>query len=802
MKLTSQNLALGLGLTCWILLGVTPSGMSTSASAQDSQQVESAVKADSTTPPATLPAADTTSPVNVTWEGNVKPFLAKYCADCHAGESAEAGIDFQQYASDEALPSERPRWDQIRGMIRIGAMPPADYDKQPDQDQRELISDWIDRRINTVDCDIVHDPGRVTMRRLNNVEYDNSVRDLLGFDASFSPSSAVGFPTDDVGNGFDNQGEVLGMSQLQLEKYMEAASVIADRALLPPETFERRSFDLPALFLGDQQEVKVEFLDGQYEFKSRMGFVDEPDQTVEVHLLVDGEKVDTYEVTNKRTAFVTESKMSAGMHTIQLLYFKDPGSEEKRNSRRVEIESISIKGPPPIPTPYARLLRVRPSEIKTAADAARENLEPIMRSAYRREPQPIDVERVVSLVRMALDQNMKFEKAMGIGLQAILVSPHFLFRVEQEQAGEQLNPYALASRLSYFLWASIPDEQLLNLARDGKLYDTEVLKAEAKRMLQDPKSEALVKRFFGQYLGLGNLRDVSPDDNRFPMWNERMREAIQQETELFCQEIIAKDLPLETLLQGDFTYVNPRLAELYGLEFEGQKPSDLYRKGPGMNRGRDDRRQGVYLYEDRWVRVNVPANRRGVLTHASILTLTSNPTVTSPVKRGKWILETILGDPPPPAPPNVPTFEETQKEHKNISLREQLAIHRANPSCASCHDVMDPLGLGFENFDAVGRWREKDGDLPIDATGVLRGGKKFSGSVELVSLLAERQPEIYRYFSEKMLTYALGRGLEPYDKCATDRILESAKSDGYTMSSFVVGVVTSQPFTNRRPEEP
>ncbi|MFO0940342.1 MAG: DUF1588 domain-containing protein [Pirellulales bacterium] len=327
-----------------------------------------------------------------------------------------------------------------------------------------------------------------------------------------------------------------------------------------------------------------------------------------------------------------------------------------------------------------------------------------------------------------------------------------------------------------------------------------MLQAEAKRMLADPKSEALVKRFFGQYLGLGNLRDVSPDGEKFGLWNDRLRESMQHETELFCQDIVRQDLSLDVLLQGDFTYVNPRLAELYDIQFDGQDPKDLYRKGPGLNRGRDSRRTGIYFDEDRWIRVSVPENRRGVLTHASILTLTSNPTVTSPVKRGKWILETVLGDPPPPAPPNVPTLEVTQKEHAKLSLREQLAIHRTNPSCASCHDIMDPLGLGFENFDPIGRWRDKDGDKPIDAAGVLRDGKKFSGSVELVRLLADRQPEIYRYFSEKMLTYALGRGLEPYDKCAIDSILESSKKSGYTMSSFVAGVVTSEPFTKRRPE--
>jgi PAS domain-containing protein len=740
-----------------------------------------------------------TKPNATSWSEDVKPFLTRYCAECHSGDGAEAGIDFEKYASDAQLPEERPRWDQIRGMIEIGAMPPADHTTQPTREQREMIANWIDRRINSVDCNVIQDPGRVTMRRLNNVEYDNSIRDLLGLEG-FSPSAAAGFPSDDVGNGFDNQGDVLGMSQLQMEKYLEAASIIADRALLPPSTYERRSYELPALFLGDQQEVRAEFLDGKYEIKARLQFAEVEKQEVEVHLLIDDDKVDSFDVVNKRASFVTDVEMKAGWHSIQLKFAYDPGADEKKRDRRVEVESLNITGPPPVPASYARLLRVQPSETVTPEQAARENLEPILRAAYRREPEPIDVQRVVTLFRIAMDQGMSFEKAIGVGLQAVLVSPHFLFRVEREQAGVGLDQYVLASRLSYFLWASIPDAELLDLARDQKLADPLVLQAQARRMLADSRSESLVKRFFGQYLGLGNLQTVDPDSQRFRIWNDQLREAIQRETEMFCHAIVKEDMPLDTLVQGDFTFINPRLAEFYGVVFEGVSPSELYLQGPGINRPREDSRNGKYLHENRWIRVPAPANRRGVLTHASILTLTSNPTLTSPVKRGKWILETLLGDPPPPAPPNVPTLEETQKDHANVSLREQLAIHRANPSCASCHNVMDPLGLGFENFDAIGRWRDKDGEHLVDATGSLRDGKTFSGSVELVQLLAERQPEIYRYFSEKLLTYALGRGLEPYDKCAIDAILESASKQGYTMSSFVSGVVTSQPFTKRRPD--
>ena len=277
---------------------------------------------------------------------------------------------------------------------------------------------------------------------------------------------------------------------------------------------------------------------------------------------------------------------------------------------------------------------------------------------------------------------------------------------------------------------------------------------------------------------------------------------MRHETELFFSEMVREDRSVQDLLAADYTYVNPRLAELYRIDFDGRSPQELYDAGPGLHRGRnrDDKpnREGRYLDEDRWLRVPLPAGRQGVLTQAALLTLTSNPTSTSPVKRGKWILESLLGDPPPPAPPNVPTLEATQKGSENMTLRQALELHRSNPSCASCHRVMDPLGLGFENFDAIGQWRDQDGQNPIDAAGELPDGRKFANAVELVQMLQSRQPEIMRNFAGKLLTYALGRGLEPYDNCAIDSIISSAQSQDYRLSAFIQAIVTSEPFLQRR----
>ena len=747
------------------------------------------------------------------WEQQVQPFLQKYCYDCHSGAGAEADIDFSAYTSADQLVQERPRWNQVRGMIEIGAMPPQDYDPLPSLAEREQIADWIDRRVNTVDCSLAHDPGRVTMRRLNNVEYDNSLRDLLGID--FSPATQIGFPSDGVGNGFDNQGDVLTLSPLQLEKYIQAAKLVTSKIIITDrEALREQRQDLPALYLGDSGSARFLFADGEYEIQARLQFEDDDEkQKIPVILRVDGQEIERFEVGRSSETFRLKHTFSAGEHELTLHFAEDPNSDHKEYQRRIETDYLGIEGPrkaePALPEPHRRLFTAYPTPETSVEEAANHIFQPLLRRAFRRDPQPVELQRVVNLVRLAVDQGESFEEAVGLGLQSVLVSPHFLFRVETEDLAEAgttpqvLNDFALASRLSYFLWASAPDDALLDLASRGELSEPETLAEQTRRMLADSRSAALVERFFGQYLGLGNLRDADPDPDRFPQWNDQLRDAMRRETELYCQELIRQDAPLTQLLTGEFTFVNPRLAEFYGLSFEGRDPAELYYEGPGLKRrsrsGDSPERTGQYQHEDRWIRVSLPPGRKGVLTQAAILTLTSNPTSTSPVKRGKWILESVLGDPPPPAPPNVPPLEDTQQEHAELSLREQLELHRANPSCASCHRVMDPLGLGFEHFDAIGRWRDKDGKHPINASGELVDGRTFSGALELVDLLQSRRNEIIRNFTEKLLTYALGRGLEPYDNCAVQEILEAAAADDYRFSSLVQGIVRSQPFSQRRP---
>jgi len=386
------------------------------------------------------------------------------------------------------------------------------------------------------------------------------------------------------------------------------------------------------------------------------------------------------------------------------------------------------------------------------------------------------------LAQMALSKDETFERGIQLAVTGVLVSPHFLFRVEDQadpdSAGDGAVPvgdYELASRVSYFLWSSMPDEELFELAAKGKLQDPKVLEEQVLRMLQDPKSQALVENFASQWLNLRNLDQVSPDPKRFPEFDGELREAMKNETKEFFAAIMREDRSVMEFLSGDFTVLNERLAKHYGIS--GVKGSEF---------------QKVSLKD-------IP--RAGVLTQASILTLTSNPTRTSPVKRGKWILENMLNEPPPPPPPNVPELEEASKESPGLSLRKQLEIHRESPTCASCHKLMDPLGLGFENFDAVGEWRDKDGKQPVDASGELPGGQTFEGPIELINILKQRRSQFRRCLVEKMLTYALGRGLEYYDRCAVETITKNMEKDNNRFSRMVLEIVKSRPFRFRRADK-
>jgi hypothetical protein len=431
-----------------------------------------------------------------------------------------------------------------------------------------------------------------------------------------------------------------------------------------------------------------------------------------------------------------------------------------------------------LPESHQRIFICQPTSAVSKADCARKILESFARRAYRRPVTADEVDRLVRFVQHVVSQGDSFERAIQLAVQAVLVSPHFLFRVERDRPSTRpdgaapISDFELASRLSYFLWSSMPDEELFRLAEQGRLREEGVLEAQVRRMLKDPQSKALVENFAGQWLQLRNLKTAAPNRRQFRAFDNTLRSAMQRETELFFEAILQENRSILDFLDADFTFLNAPLAKHYGIE--GVKGDEFRR---------------VTLTGDQ---------RGGILTQASILTITSNPTRTSPVKRGKWILENILGTPPPPPPPDAGELKDDRKSALSGTLRQRMEQHRANPLCASCHQRMDPLGFGFENFDAIGHWRTKEGKFTIDSSGTLPGGETFHGPAELKAILQKKGDAFRRCLTEKLLTYALGRGLEDYDQCAVEEICRKVARSQNQCSRLVSEVVKSDPFQMRR----
>ncbi|REJ86807.1 MAG: DUF1592 domain-containing protein [Planctomycetota bacterium] len=733
------------------------------------------------------------------YTADVGPFFKRYCLDCHEGEAAEAGLDLARYDSVESIQANREHWMHIFDRIRVGSMPPSDADQPPDE-ERERVTAWLDHALFYVDCGQAPDPGRVTIRRLNRAEYNNTIRDLLGVD--FEP--AADFPSDDIGYGFDNIGDVLSIPPLLVEKYLDAAEEISRRAIVTLEDRQIRTklaateleedgavYDGPydSKIMVSRGSVSTTFdlpAAGEYLLRIEAGADQAGDEKAKMELRAGDRKLAVVEVTGDRTPDVYEHRFEAepGRMRLSAGFINDYYNKDEKADRNLLVKSMAIEGPLGLPTElpesHRSLVVSSPDEAVSLEEAASENVRSLLERAFRRPVSDEEIAQYVDFVEMTVERGDSFERGMQVALQATLVSPHFLFRVETDKRSSaadsrhSLNDFELASRLSYFLWSSMPDDTLFDLAEQGVLHEDAVLAQQVQRMMSDPKSYALIENFAGQWLNLRKLEtnDVAPDPETFPPWDRQLRDDMWRETELFFASIVREDRPLTELLDGRYTFVNANLAQLYGIEgVEG----------------------------DEFRRVELTDGRRaGVITQASVLTLTSYPTRTSPVKRGQWVLENILGDKPPDPPPVVPGLEETQQANPNLPLREQLQIHRSDPNCASCHVLMDDIGFGLENFDAIGRWREKDGEFELDTSGVLPTGEEFSGPLELVGILSLRRDEFTRCLAEKLLTYALGRGLEYYDKCTIDDIVAETIDGDYRFSALLTAIVRSEPFRMQR----
>jgi mono/diheme cytochrome c family protein len=789
-----------------------------------------------------------------TFKKLVQPFLSTHCYVCHNEGLQSGGLNLEAFKNSASITEHRDQWERVVQKMRTGEMPPKGMPR-PEKAEIEKLCGWIESQFEHADLTAKPNPGRVTAHRLNRVEYNNSVRDLLGIDLK----PADDFPQDDSGYGFDNISDVLSLSPVLMEKYLATAERVARAAVFGPEPLQPTlmqkrgagqqikprptpllEYDLSGLSLPNALHVTHRFpVEGDYTLRVFLGGVRPAgSESLQLALWIDGQqtRVITFDAA-RMASFVSDrqelwgmvqdfrTRMTPGDHWVAVsilnLYEGLPPAYNGPNPSKRPIPPPPTFRPPPNPNlPPERIEELRKAfearmaekipandarissleiggpynQAKGPAAASLKRLYPcghldghhqtgcerkivatLAHRAYRRPVTTQEINHLVSLIAMARRQGDSFEEGLVQALQAILVSPHFLFRIEKDlaQTEHPISDHELASRLSYFLWSSLPDDELLGCADRNTLKQPKVLAAQVQRMLKDPKSRALVENFGGQWLELRKLESVKPDRGRFPDFDEYLRMSMRQETELFFENIVRQDLSILDFIDGNYTFVNERLAGLYKLAGV---------KGPQFRR------------------VDLSGTKRsGVLTQASVLTVSSYATRTSPVLRGRWILENILNAPPPPPPADVPNLDEG-KIGTAASLRGQLEEHRKNTTCASCHARMDPLGFGLENFDAIGAWRTEDGKFPIDSSGTLPDGRTFQGPQELKVILRADRAAFAEGLTEKLLTYALGRGLENYDKPVVKKIASRLAGEDYRFSSLVLEIVKSLPFQMRRGE--
>jgi hypothetical protein len=749
-----------------------------------------------------------------------QPILNKYCAGCHNARVKAGGLELDS-ADFTAIPAHSEMWEKVVKKLRAGTMPPAGSPR-PDAATYNTAASWLETKLDSAQPFA----GRAVLHRLNRAEYANAIRDLLDLDIEVNAL----LPPDDSAFSFDNVSEMLGVSPALQERYLGAAIKVAAAAIGDPEqSASSQTWRIPQDLSQDQHveglplgtvggtAVRRNFpLDGTYHLQAKlyrtnlniMRGLQTPHQ---VEFSVDGKRVhlaniggpeDLAALYNAPTdagdavdaRLQIEVPITAGPHTIGVTFlhnsqFAEPTRLESFVRSSVDnfdwaghphLQVLTVTGPFKATgvsdTPSRR--RVFVCHLDNEA-CAKQIVTTLLKRAYRQTPSTTDVARVMEFYASG-HKARGFEGGVQAALERILASPKFLFRAEREPAGVKpgavypINDLDLAARLSFFLWSSIPDDTLLNLAGQGKLKDN--ADAQVRRMLTDKKSKALIDNFAGQWLQLRNLRNFQPNTDIFPDFDDNLRQSFRRETELLVQSIIQEDRSVLDLMNADYTFVDERLAKHYGIP-------------------------GIYGSQFRRVKIEDEA-RKGLLGQGSILALTSHAERTSPVVRGKWILENLLGLQVPPPPPNVPPLPEKKDGDKPRTMREQMAEHRANAVCAACHKTLDPIGFALENFDAVGAWRGQDAGSPIDASGELADGTKVNGVVELRRALMSHPENFVSAVVEKLMVYALGRGLDARDMPQVRAIVRNAARENYRWSSLILGLTRSVPFRQSTAGQP
>ncbi len=759
--------------------------------------------------------------------GPIQGLVSQYCISCHNQTLKTGGLTLDRVDLTQ-IPAQAEMWEKVIRKLRSGTMPPAGV-RRPDRATYDATASWLEEQIDQAASTRLF-AGRPALHRLNRTEYANAVRDLLDLEISVNEL----LPPDDSAFGFDNNADMLGVSPALEERYLTAAGKISRVAVGDPalpagsETWrirqdlsQDRHIDGTPLGTVGGTSIRYTFpLSGRYHFQAKlyrtnlniMRGLETPHQVEisldgrRIHLATIGGNQDLAGLFEKPTdtgdavdaRLQVDIPVTAGPHTIAVAFLSNAQFAEPVKlqpflrssvdnfdwSGHPHLQTLSVSGPfdstGPGDTPSRRRIFVcRPWKPSDAEECARRIVATLLARAYR---QPTaaegDVLRVMAVYRSASREKSPeaggFEAGIQAAVERILASPKFIFRSERDPAGlapgstYRLQGVDLASRLSFFLWSSIPDEPLLRLAAQDRLKDPKALDAEARRMLADPRAYAIVNNFAGQWLQLRNLANVQPNTDEFPDFDDNLRQAFRRETELLFRSVLLEDRSVLDLMTADFTFVNDRLAQHYGIP-------DVY--------GTRFRRVAI-----------VDEARKGLLGQGSILALTSHAERTSPVVRGKWILENLLGLSVPPPPPDVPPLKPAQEGEQKRTMREQMAEHRANPVCATCHKTLDPIGFALENFDAVGAWRKREAGKPIDATGELGDGTKVDGVVALRQAIMSRQEVFVQTVTEKLLTYALGRGLDYRDMPAVRAIVRESQKNNYRLSSLILGVAESAPF--------